>query len=264
MKYIIPKSYIPHPFSQNIKDKNGKLITSVGSCVACTFTKILEVINYIKTGAYIKLSKGYMYGRNNYPDKKGQGMDEEYTLNILLNRGTVPYSLCKDYDEIPDIIKTLNKRADIQLLDEEAKKYKIQSWENISGSSNEEMFQNIKYYLQKYNIPLAGVIKKYMGEKHSVVIVGYDENNILFHNHTGKSDIESLPYDRFSKAYYLDGGINNMKFTDVNESDWFYDVVKEVYDKGPMKGTSETQFEPNRPITRAEMAVLLTRILKYK
>ena len=71
MKYIIPKSYIPHPFSQNIKDKNGKLITSVGSCVACTFTKILEVINYIKTGAYIKLSKGYMYGRNNYPDKKG-------------------------------------------------------------------------------------------------------------------------------------------------------------------------------------------------
>ena len=101
-KFILPKDRIPKPFNQNIVNENGKLISDVGSCVACTFTKILEVINYVKTGVYVELSKGYMYGRNNYEGKRNKGMSEEYTLNILLQRGTVPASMCKDYAEFPD------------------------------------------------------------------------------------------------------------------------------------------------------------------
>lgn len=75
-KFILPKDRIPKAFNQDKVDESGKLITNIGSCVACSFTKILEVINYVKTGEYIELSKGYMYGRNNYPDKRSDGMNE--------------------------------------------------------------------------------------------------------------------------------------------------------------------------------------------
>ena len=225
-KFILPKDRIPKPFNQNIVDAKGKVLTTVGSCIACTFTKILEVINYVKTGEYIELSKGYMYGRNNYEGKKNSGMDEGYTLGIMLWRGTVPVSMCSDYDEIPYIVEILENRSDIAQLDEEAEKHTIVWWENLSGNNSKDRFENVKEYLHKYEMPLAGTLENYKGILyHSVVIVGYEDNNILFHNHTGKSDIEKISYEKLSRVYYLDGGIcmdKQLPFNDVAETDWFY------------------------------------------
>lgn len=265
MKYVIPNDRKPKPFNQNIVDDTGKVITSVGSCVACTFTKILEVINYIKTGEYVELSKGYMYGRNNYPNKRNQGMSEEYTLNVMLKRGTVPLSMCTDYDEFPDIAEILNKRADISVLDKEAEKYSLKLWENLSCNNTKDRFEKIKEYLHKYNMPIAGTIKSYKGEKHSVVVIGYEDDYILFLDHTGGSEIEKLKYTEFSKAYYLDGGIEGVKkmpFVDVKETDWFYEAVKYVYDSGIMNGTSENTFSPHKSLTRAEIATIIYRLLQ--
>ena len=206
-KYILPKGRIPKAFNQNIENPR----TSVGSCVACTLTKIIEVINYVKTGEYVMFSKGYMYGRNNYPGKQNPGMSEQYTLPILLTRGTVPANICGDYAEIPEITKILEKRTDIALLDKEAEKYKIKAWKNISGNNARIRLENIKTYLTTYEMPLAGTIKSYQGEKHSVVIVGYDDDGyVYFHNHRGKDDLEKLKCDRFQYVYYLDGGIETM------------------------------------------------------
>lgn len=264
-KYIIPMNRFPKPFNQNIVDGKGKIITNVGSCVACTFTKILEVINHIKTGEYVELSKGYMYGRNNYPNKRNQGMSEEYTLNAMLKRGTVPLSMCTDYAEFPDIAEILNKRADISILDKKAEKYALKAWENLSCNNEKDRFAKIKEYLHKYNMPIAGTIKSYKGEKHSVVIIGYEDDYILFLDHTGGSEVEKLKYDRFSKAYYLDGGIEvvkKMPFVDVKETDWFYEAVKAVYDSGIMNGTSANTFSPYKSLTRAEMAVIIHRLMK--
>ena len=217
-KYIIPQGRMPKPFNQNILDEKGRLYTNVGSCVACTFTKILEVANYVKTGEYTEFSKGYMYGRNNYPGAKKPGMIEEYTLNIMLQRGTVPLSMCRDYDEMPDIVKTLELRQDIEELDKEAERYALSSWEEIGRNNSKDRFEKIKEYLKKYEMPLAGTIDNYKGvAHHSVVIVGYEDDCILFHNHTGKEDIERAKYNKFSKAYYLDGGINEMIKISIGE-----------------------------------------------
>lgn len=208
---MLGEGRIPKAFNQDLPD------TDVGSCVACTFTKILEVISYVKTGEYTELSKGYMYGRNNYEGKKNPGMSEEYTLDVMLKRGSVPVSICSDYDEIPDIVEILEKRSDLAELDKEAEKYRLKGWENISCNNSKERFLKIKEYLQKYEMPLAGTIKKYKGEKHSVVIVGYDGDYILFHNHTGSDEIEKVKYDLFSKAYYLDGGLEVVRNLNTEE-----------------------------------------------
>ena len=46
-------------------------------------------------------------------------------------------------------------------------------------------------------------------------------------------------------------------FTDVKESDWFYQDVLWVAERGYFSGTTETTFEPNAPMTRAMLVTAL-------
>lgn len=56
-----------------------------------------------------------------------------------------------------------------------------------------------------------------------------------------------------------DGADTGLPFTDVSRGDWFYDAVKYVYDNGLFKGTSDTLFEPDAPMTRGMFATVLGR-----
>ena len=49
-------------------------------------------------------------------------------------------------------------------------------------------------------------------------------------------------------------------FEDVYETDWYYDAVYEMYKAGYIKGTSETTYEPNEDISRAQIVTILYRI----
>ena len=51
-----------------------------------------------------------------------------------------------------------------------------------------------------------------------------------------------------------------LPFTDVGESDWFYEAVAYVHQKGLMNGTSATTFSPNSGTTRAMTAIILYRL----
>lgn len=65
-------------------------------------------------------------------------------------------------------------------------------------------------------------------------------------------------------------GLENMKaddkevkFTDVNETDWFYDNVMYAHNCGIVNGDSDKVFSPYREITREEFTVMVVRGLKY-
>jgi len=49
-------------------------------------------------------------------------------------------------------------------------------------------------------------------------------------------------------------------FIDVNSSHWFFNAVNFVVEHGYMEGTTVVTFEPNRALTRAEVAVILYRM----
>lgn len=49
-------------------------------------------------------------------------------------------------------------------------------------------------------------------------------------------------------------------FTDVKETDWFYDAVRYVRVNGIFSGTSATTFEPNRTMTRGMFVTVLGRM----
>ncbi len=208
-KFILPEDRMPRAFNQDIVDKNGKIITYVGSCPAAAIVKTLEVIYYIKTGIRTKLSVGFVYGRHNYPGSKKPGMNEAYVLNKMLTHGTVPENMCSDYDEKPEIIEKIESRPDIDILDKESEKWVVPWFENISGNNTTQKFENIKKYLVLYHIPLVGTIKKYKGSKHCVNIVGYEDDYILFHNHTGSDELERVKYDEFGQIFLL-GGIEEV------------------------------------------------------
>ena len=55
-------------------------------------------------------------------------------------------------------------------------------------------------------------------------------------------------------------GVIDLPFTDVADSDWFYDPVCYVYSQGLMTGTSATTFEPNTHLSRAMLVAVLHRL----
>ena len=54
-----------------------------------------------------------------------------------------------------------------------------------------------------------------------------------------------------------------LPFADVKENDWFYKSVKNMVFSGMMNGVSDTRFEPNSVLTRAQAAVMFDRLIKY-
>ena len=78
-------------------------------------------------------------------------------------------------------------------------------------------------------------------------------NTYTFDNVQKRHTIEAV----FAKENPSTGG---NPFTDVKESDWFYDDVMFVYGNGLMSGTSATTFGPNLNTTRAQIAVIFYRM----
>ena len=78
-------------------------------------------------------------------------------------------------------------------------------------------------------------------------------NTYTFDNVQKRHTIEAV----FAKENPSMGG---NPFTDVKESDWFYDDVMFVYGNGLMSGTSATTFGPNLNTTRAQIAVIFYRM----
>ena len=52
----------------------------------------------------------------------------------------------------------------------------------------------------------------------------------------------------------------DLPFTDVKNSDWFHDAVKEMYEKGYMGGVSDNKYEPQSEGKRSEIVTVLYRI----
>ena len=196
-KFTIPKDRIPHPFPQGV----------VGACVACSITKILEVINYIKTGQYVEFSKGYTYGRHNHPNKTQGGMDYDYALESLLKCGSVPVDMYTYYDEMPEIRDRLFNSDRFDELEKEAEKTKIKAWTKIEG--NIYKFDNIKKFLYEHQMPLIGNMRG--STPHSVVIVGYDGEKLLYQDHDVKGDVLPISHSKINYAFYIDGGIEDIK-----------------------------------------------------
>lgn len=206
-KFTIPEDRIPRPWSQ----------IPYGCCVAASITKVLEVINYVKTGTYTMFSKGFTYGMHSRPGKKEGGMDYNYTIPRLLECGTVPEEMYTELDEIPYICEKLKNDPRFDELVQEAKKTKIKSYEKIPG--NIYFMDNVKKILFEKQMPLVGNM---VGKSHCVVIVGWDGKQLLYHDHNGRKD---LYHGKCNCAYYLEGYTDDPE-PEKEETDTFKEITE--------------------------------------
>ena len=59
---------------------------------------------------------------------------------------------------------------------------------------------------------------------------------------------------------FLQGEAPDLPFSDVTESDWFYDAVTYAYENGLMDGVGAGLFAPNSETTRAQLVTILHRL----
>lgn len=91
----------------------------------------------------------------------------------------------------------------------------------------------------------------------------------------GMSDTIFAPQDNITRAQFakilaaasgesLSAFGGQSVFGDVRSTDWFAPYVGWAYDKGIVKGVSDTEFSPNAKITREQMAAMICRYADYK
>lgn len=89
---------------------------------------------------------------------------------------------------------------------------------------------------------------------------------------SGVSENHYMPAQEVTRAQFaamlvrllkLEAAEEDIPFTDVQESDWFYKEVKAAYQAGLVQGFSTERFAPNRWITREQMAVMMMNAYMY-
>lgn len=88
----------------------------------------------------------------------------------------------------------------------------------------------------------------------------------------GKSTDKNIfaPNDKITRAEFISLVVNGLQlnktpigtFEDVKPGDWFYNNVLIAKNMGIVSGIGNNYFYPNEPITREDMAVILTRAMK--
>ena len=87
---------------------------------------------------------------------------------------------------------------------------------------------------------------------------------------TGYSDGSFRPNDTITRAEFLtilmrmsSGALQSgSSFKDVSTMDWFYTAVAHAVEYGWVNGYADGTFRPNAPISRAEVAAIINRVLQ--
>ena len=268
---ICASSQIAFPVVYELPKENcGKIKNqgSVGACAACAMTALGEVLYGILTGEKEEMSEGWAYGSYRNEDSIGEGLIVSQALDYWKTKGMLPKKYFDILYEMPDM---KNMLKDYPELDEIAKRFKINGYVSINWADKERKDFEIKDAITKYGYGLIAVIPNFdRGQSHAVLITGWNDTNntYIFQNSWGtnygsrKDGFGAISKDRESYVYLVLLNGLELPFTDVNKNDWFYKNVKNNYFSGIMKGTSETTFEPDKNLTRAEAAALIDRIRK--
>ncbi|MBE7025051.1 MAG: hypothetical protein E7408_03235 [Ruminococcaceae bacterium] len=249
--YILPEDRLPKIRNQGY----------IGACVAFACVEIMEVLNRIEFGTDKTFSAGFFYGYNRDDGENIVGMYPSRALKHFRKTGSVPTIVFDELKEMPEM-KALVK--DKTGLAEIAEKYRIKGYTSIPSPQGN--VKKVKQAIYQARYPLLAVSDTYFGGSHAIIIIGYEKDGFIIQNSWGKNWGENgrkkVPYDAINYVYILTDEVFEMKFTDVPKDKWYHDAVKETVFNGLMQGTGEETFDPEKPLTRAEMAQILVNLCK--
>lgn len=256
-EYRLPEDVMPNVINQ----KNYQC------CVACVISEILSFFAEKESDNKEEYSISYIYGKHRNDDSTNPGMLVESALKSMLNYGSIPYEMFPQLKEMPEVRQIVEAHPQ---WDEFAENSKLNGYCEIRWNNAADKFENIKLALLNYQMPLLAISRKGFGSSHCILIYGFEMKNnepyVRIQNSWGKeygnNGRASIPLSKIDYVYILFDESIELPFDDVNENDWYYKSVKNMYLQGYINGRSETEFCPNDTMTRAEVCALLDRILK--
>lgn len=232
---------------------------TVGACVAEVISQIAEELWKRQLGEQEEFSEGFIYAKFRSEGSRGYGLNPSIAMKAWMDTGTLPK---KHYDklyEMPDMRNIIDKFPE---FDEIAKRYRISGFVKLYKEAE------VKDALMKNLHGLVAISHEYFDESHAIELTGWnDKTNCYKFKNSWGTDYRDNGYGEIPKSevdiIYLPI-LDDIKlpFDDVPEDAWFYKYVKNMYFNGYMQGTSETTFEPEKYMTRAEVATLIYRVLK--
>lgn len=237
---------------------------SIGACVAETIAAVAEELYRRRTGESVEMSEGQVYGGLRQSTERTPGMLVEQTLKLWMTMGVAPKSYLPELFEMPEIKHWVAKFPDIWEI---AKQNTIGSYVALRGTAKNPRDLQIKDALTKYPYGLIAVSHDYFGGCHCITLVGWDDDKDTYTIKNswgptyGNEGIADIPKSAINAVYLVLENEVKLPYTDLDENAWYFKSLKNVIAAGLMKGTSETTFEPNKTMTRAEVGVLIDRVL---
>ena len=235
-------------------------------CVACALATVLEAWIQKIYGENIIISETFNFGALRKDALAINGMIHSEALKMQTEIGSVSKDIFDVVLGMPEIYNEIQK---ISGLFEEAKKWRFANYVKLNNGDTKTGRQKdleIKDALTKYDVPLFAISPHHFGGSHAIAIIGWDDNSdsYIIKNSWGESYGDKgnakIPKSEIREVYLLLYEPIKLPFTDVKEDDWFYDYVKQAYLSGIINGKTETTFEPNMNITRAEAATMISRL----
>ena len=257
---------------------------STGNCVAQSLANIMECIAHEYGEEHRDYSVGFIYGA---PENTASvGMYPREACEILIKRGDALREEYESYLENPSC-KSLWKSKVTDEIKEAAASRKVMAY--IRLHTKEEM----QAFMVKYNLPVLITAPTWAYNRssktgrHATVCygwiseetfkadpkkyndwvesdVGYED--LLFTNSWGTSwhGGDGRGACKFENIEEIWGIVpmEKIKLTDI-ENCWAKEDIEYLIELGLIKGYEDNTFRPDAPITRAEMATMLARAVRY-
>ena len=255
-------NYINEYNKLNSSEKNNTEVKEINT----NFNRIIEIVEFAQ--ASIRFYNNISINA----DYIAQDIDWTRRLNT------------HDSDELGTRGKALKEYNDIVVFENKDNSARIKYLDKIYTES--VLFLNVIEYIYNGDIDNARFTANLITDsrlnsvanieikKQSDIIDHWAESNIKQAMENGWIDTTNIfrPNESITRAEFIK--IVNRKFnfteaeditfTDVDKDAWYYEEVKKAVKAGYIKGNGDNTFEPNNPITREEVAVIITSIMNNK
>ena len=114
--------------------------------------------------------------------------------------------------------------------------------------------------VKRKNYSLISYVKKQGVSAALLEVCFIDDKDDIFLYQSKKSEIARAIAEGIAEGYKLKKETKTMDY----EKHWASNYIKKVMSVGIMNGYSDKSFKPDKPITRAEMATVICRLLDYQ
>lgn len=97
------------------------------------------------------------------------------------------------------------------------------------------------------------------GEDHFAYVIGYDDGTVRPEGQITRAEVAAIIFRLLDPEVRDENLTAENSFEDVGEGDWYNTAVSTLVKLGIISGRSDTSFDPDAPITRAEFATLFAR-----